>query len=92
MGLFAICVFLCRHCTLPRSVRSVQFKASVFVMELSAVVTEGLNLCGESARFGDRSFRKLVLGAFDVLLKKKDEDALIGENLYVYVAHMYMSQ
>lgn len=49
-------------------------------MELSAVVTEGLNLCGESARFGDRSFRKLVLGAFDVLLKKKDEDALIGEN------------
>ncbi|KAL9967556.1 hypothetical protein ACROYT_G025807 [Oculina patagonica] len=45
-------------------------------MELSSVATEGLGLCGDSARVGDRSFRNLVQITVDILLKKKSEDAL----------------
>ncbi|EDO49048.1 predicted protein [Nematostella vectensis] len=45
-------------------------------MELSAVATEGLTLCGDTARVGDRSFRCLVMSACDILLKRKDEDVL----------------
>ncbi|KAK3720043.1 hypothetical protein QZH41_015448 [Actinostola sp. cb2023] len=45
-------------------------------MELSSLVTEGLGLCGESSRVGDRSFRVLVGLVFDILLKRKDEHAL----------------
>ncbi|XP_032222436.2 COMM domain-containing protein 3 [Nematostella vectensis] len=45
-------------------------------MELSAVASEGLTLCGDTARVGDRSFRCLVMSACDILLKRKDEDVL----------------
>ena len=48
-------------------------------MKLSSVATEGLNLCGDSARVGDRSFRNLVQITMDILLKKKNEDALKSE-------------
>ena len=45
-------------------------------MELNSVATEGLNLCGDSARVGDRSFRNLVQITMGILLKKRTEDAL----------------
>ena len=48
-------------------------------MELSSVASEGLNLCGDSARVGDRSFRNLVQTTVDILLKKKTEEALKSE-------------
>lgn len=40
------------------------------------MATEGLNLCGDSARVGDRSFRNLVQITMDILLKRKSEDGL----------------
>ena len=43
------------------------------------MATEGLNLCGDSARVGDRSFRNLVQITMDILLKKKSEDSLKSE-------------
>lgn len=48
-------------------------------MELNSVATEGLNLCGDSARVGDRSFRNLVQITMDILLKRKSEDGLKSE-------------
>jgi len=45
-------------------------------MELSSVATEGVNLCGGSARVGDRAFRNLVQVTLDILLKKKSEESL----------------
>ena len=48
-------------------------------MELNSVATEGLSLCGDSARVGDRSFRNLVQITMDILLKKKNEDVLKSE-------------
>ena len=45
-------------------------------MELNSVATEGLNLCGDSSRVGDRSFRNLVQITMGILLKKRTEDAL----------------
>lgn len=45
-------------------------------MELSSVAIEGLNLCGDSSRVGDRSFRNLVHITLDILVTKKNEDAL----------------
>lgn len=48
-------------------------------MELNSVATEGLGLCGDSARVGDRSFRNLVQITVDILLKKKSEEALKSE-------------
>ena len=48
-------------------------------MELSSVAIEGLNLCGDSSRVGDRSFRNLVPITLDILVKKQDEDALKGK-------------
>lgn len=45
-------------------------------MELSSVAIEGLNLCGDSSRVGDRSFRNLVQITLDILVTKKNEDAL----------------
>lgn len=43
------------------------------------MATEGLNLCGDSARVGDRSFRNLVQITMDILLKRKSEDGLKSE-------------
>ena len=48
-------------------------------MELNSMATEGLSLCGDSARVGDRSFRNLVQITMDILLKKKNEDVLKSE-------------
>lgn len=45
-------------------------------MELSSVATEGVGLCGDSARVGDRAFRNLVQVTLDILLKKKNEESL----------------
>lgn len=45
-------------------------------MELSSVATEGVSLCGDSARVGDRAFRNLVQVTMEILLKKKNEDSL----------------
>lgn len=49
-------------------------------MEFSSLVTEGLGMCGDSSRLGDRSFRVLVREVFDILLKRKDETGLTGRN------------
>ena len=43
------------------------------------MASEGLQLCGESARVGDASFRALVQVGFEILLKKKDESHITGE-------------
>ena len=40
-------------------------------MDLSTVVIEGVGLCGDSTRVGDRSLVQVTL---DVLLKKKSDD------------------
>ena len=45
-------------------------------MELSSVATEGVNLCGDSARVGDRAFRNLVQVTLDILLTKKTDECL----------------
>ncbi|XP_020892259.1 COMM domain-containing protein 3 [Exaiptasia diaphana] len=49
-------------------------------MELSSLVIEGLSMCGESSKLGDRSFRVLVREVFDILLRHKDENALSGSD------------
>lgn len=48
-------------------------------MEFSNLVTEGLGMCGESSKLGDRSFRVLIREVFDILLKRKDEHGLTGK-------------
>lgn len=45
-------------------------------MELSSVATEGVSLCGDSTRVGDRSFRNLIQVTMDILLMKKNEESL----------------
>lgn len=45
-------------------------------MEISSVATEGVSLCGDSARVGDRAFRNLVQVTVEILLKKKSEESL----------------
>lgn len=50
-------------------------------MELSSLVTEGLGMCGESSKLGDRSFRVLVREVFEILLQQKDENALSGKHI-----------
>ena len=42
-------------------------------MDLSTVVIEGVGLCGDSTRVGDRSQVQVTL---DVLLKKKRDDSI----------------
>lgn len=63
-------------------------------MELNSVATEGLNLCGDSARVGDRSFRNLVQITMDILLKKKDENSLKSEwqdySSYIFIVFTFM--
>ena len=48
-------------------------------MELSSVAIEGVGLCGDSTRVGDRAFRSLVQLTLDILLKKKSDDCLASE-------------
>lgn len=60
-------------------VKSSRKRKFVVKMELNSVATEGLNLCGDSARVGDRSFRNLVQITMGILLKKRSEDALKSE-------------
>lgn len=45
-------------------------------MELSSVATEGVSLCGDSTRVGDRAFRNLIQVTMDILLMKKNEESL----------------
>lgn len=45
-------------------------------MELSNVATEGVSLCGDSTRVGDRAFRNLIQVTMDILLMKKNEESL----------------
>ncbi|CAH3179011.1 unnamed protein product [Porites lobata] len=45
-------------------------------MELSRVATEGVSLCGDSTRVGDRAFRNLIQVTMDILLMKKNEESL----------------
>ena len=52
-------------------------------MDLSSVATEGISLCGDSSRVGDRAFRSLVQVTLDILLKKKNEESLTGEHVTV---------
>lgn len=54
-------------------------------MELSSLVIEGLTLSGESVRVGDRGFRVLVGLVFDLLLKRKDESALSGILMFIFI-------
>ena len=51
-------------------------------MELSSVATEGVSLCGDSTRVGDRSFRNLIQVTMDILLMKKNEESLKSQYLY----------
>ena len=48
-------------------------------MELSSVAIEGIGLCGDSTRVGDRAFRSLVQVTLDILLKKKSDDSLASK-------------
>ena len=48
-------------------------------MELSSVAIEGVGLCGDSTRVGDRAFRSLVQLTLDILLKKKSDDCLASK-------------
>ena len=48
-------------------------------MELSSVAIEGVGLCGDSSRVGDRAFRSLVQLTLDILLKKKSDDCLASK-------------
>ena len=45
-------------------------------MELSSVAIEGVGLCGDCIRVGDRAFRSLVQVTLDILLKRKSDDSL----------------
>ena len=47
-------------------------------MELSSVAIEGVGLCGDSIRVGDRAFRSLVQVTLDILLKRKSDDSLVS--------------
>lgn len=51
-------------------------------MELSSVATEGVSLCGDSTRVGDRAFRNLIQVTMDILLMKKNEESLKSQYLY----------
>ena len=51
-------------------------------MELSSVATEGVSLCGDSTRVGDRCFRNLIQVTMDILLMKKNEESLKSQYLY----------
>ena len=55
------------------------------------MATEGLNLCGDSTRVGDRSFRNLVQITMDILLKKKNEDALKSEYIVARLFQLYFN-
>ena len=48
-------------------------------MELSSVAIEGIGLCGDSTRVGDRAFWSLVQVTLDILLKKKSDDSLASK-------------
>ena len=50
-------------------------------MEINHDAQEGLQLCGESVRMPEKSFKKLVEIAFDIILGKKDETSFDGKNL-----------
>ena len=50
-------------------------------MDINHDVHEGLQLCGESVRVPEKSFKKLVEITFDIILGNKDEtsfDGMIG--------------
>ena len=51
-------------------------------MELSSIATEGVSLCGDSTRVGDRAFRNLIQVTMDILLMKKNEESLKSQYLY----------
>ena len=51
-------------------------------MELCSVATEGVSLCGDSTRVGDRAFRNLIQVTMDILLMKKNEESLKSQYLY----------
>ena len=51
-------------------------------MELNSVATEGVSLCGDSTRVGDRAFRNLIQVTMDILLMKKNEESLKSQYLY----------
>lgn len=51
-------------------------------MELSSIATEGVSLCGDSSRVGDRAFRNLIQVTMDILLMKKNEESLKSQYLY----------
>ena len=50
-------------------------------MEINHDAQEGLHLCGESVRMPEKSFKKLVEIAFDIILGKKDETSFDGKNM-----------
>ena len=49
-------------------------------MEINHDAQEGLHLCGESVRIPEKSFKKLVEIAFDIILEKKDETSFEASN------------
>ena len=48
-------------------------------MELSSAAIEGVGLCGNSTRVGDRAFRSLVQVTLDILHKKRRDDSVPSE-------------
>ena len=49
-----------------------------FKMDINHDVHEGLQLCGESVRVPEKSFKKLVEITFDIILGNKDETSFDG--------------
>ena len=73
-------VCIVKHgCTCGRV--EVVLQENVFrTMERSSVAIEGVGLCGDSIRVGDRAFRSLVQVTLDILLKRKSDDSFIASN------------
>ncbi|XP_074622573.1 COMM domain-containing protein 3-like [Acropora palmata] len=61
-------------------------------MELSSVAIEGVGLCGDSTRVGDRAFRSLVQLTLDILLKKKSDDCLANDEDIISVDNASLKQ
>lgn len=50
-------------------------------MDINHDAHEGLQLCGESVRVPEKSFKKLLEITFDIILGKKDESSFDGINI-----------
>lgn len=47
-------------------------------MDLNHEVQEGVQLCGESVQVPDKTFQKLIVTAYDIILGKQDDSSIDG--------------